>query len=120
MSEEKRPSRRLLAWALANTFVVEDLVALVSAHAEHLSRENADEATAILLDAHGEPTDDQVTHVARVLADRALELQRLGREYWRPKIKELKAMHARGALLRLGTPVAELLKDRSAHRRKGR
>jgi hypothetical protein len=110
---EPRPSSRLVAWALANAFVVEDLAAIVAAHASTIPRAaRSDRAVAPLLHAAGRgrpPTHRELDQVERVLARRALTLQRAGRAYWRPLIDELRTLRAAGRLLEEGLAVERLL-----------
>ena len=114
LAEERLPTARTLTWALANTFVVDDLEAIIRAHGDAIPPSVAadDPAVSLLLACRArgrEPTGRNVDRAAAILSRRALELQRLGRAYWRPVRDDLKALRAAGVLIRVGTPVRELL-----------
>ena len=96
-----RPGRRLLGWALANVFRVEDLEELVRRFG----------VAAEGLSPRREPAQAALDAAARRLASRAQRLQELGRRYWLPRIQELRELRAAQELLLEGTPVTKALRS---------
>ncbi len=108
-----RPSAALLAWALANAFRVEDSWAIVRRHRDRLADlAKIDPLARIVLRSGSEACDEDPSALARVadgIERRVSALVRKGREYWLPRLAELRALHRAGRLVPEGTPVRDLL-----------
>lgn len=114
LAEEVAPGIRLLAWALENSFRAEDVAAIWDEYAGDRLAEAARRVPdfATILGALRVDKAIPSAHLERVagrIARRMTRLLRLGREYWIPRIRELRTLRARGGLIPEGTLVAGLL-----------
>jgi len=113
LGQEKRPEGRLLAWALRNIFRAEDLWETVRVFGRFLERRPGSMPPAArLLHAiwrRGQTASlAHLARIARLLSREQHTLEDRGRAYWSPRLKELRAIRARGQLLKEGTPVGEI------------
>jgi hypothetical protein len=111
LRREARPSLRLLHWAIENIFRVEDLWLFVN-HFGIQRRMKLPQTTKILhriWSLGRDPRPAELSRVASLLARRAQSLQNRGRNYWLPRIAELRQMRKAGMLLEEGQPVQHLL-----------
>lgn len=108
-----RPSAPLLAWAIANAFRVEDFWAIVRRHRDQLAADaKADPLVRLVIRSGADAGDEDPRALARVaegIEKRVSALVRTGREYWLPRIAELRAMRRAGRLVPEGMPVRDLL-----------
>lgn len=111
LARAKRPTVRLIRWALERLFRFEDLWSIVERHADLVRRANPPAAAQVLLRVQQqkrEPSMAETTRVSSLLARSAERLQQQGREYWLPRLQELRRLRASDALIPVGTPVATL------------
>jgi len=116
LGELRSPSSGQMAWAVRNTFRIEDLTALLSEYGERVRMAAADgnKALARVIRAYqaGEiPSEAALGPAARALDLRMADLLEKGRRHWLPKIADLRALRAKGRLLPAGLPVARLLDE---------
>lgn len=104
LSEETRPGARLLDWALENCFRGEDALELVQQYGS-LCTSSMVRKHSWLRDAIGTVSVDSV-HSA--MDRKLLAALKSGRDYWSPRISELRRLKPAGKLIPEGTPVAEL------------
>lgn len=108
-----RPRSALLAWALTNTFRTNDLAWLIQAHGERFPSRVRDvpELRRLLSvpGCSGPRWETALMDAGSVLDRRMATCIRLGREYWLPRIAELRALRRAGRLVPEGTPVRNLL-----------
>lgn len=113
LAEVGRPSRRLLAWALRNTYRVEDLQAIASVYGDRALKASAGQPAAIRAVLRLTlPSLSALAAAGRVLDARMTRDLQRGRTYWLPRIRDLKALRDKGGLLPEGLPVQELIGTR--------
>jgi hypothetical protein len=98
--EEEPERRRVIRWALENTFDADDLIDFAG-RARRLGVPRPRRPALAALPRRRE--------AARLLALEAHRVQERGRRYWLPLLRELKRLRATGELLTPGTPLADLL-----------
>jgi hypothetical protein len=114
LGRQERPSARLIRWAIGNVFRAEDLWTVVSELGPHLDRTALAGSQAAVTfhriwKAGRRPSAAEFSRSAGALARNAQRAQDRGREYWLPRIAELRELRARGELLPEGMAVSELL-----------
>jgi len=116
LGETGAPSPARLAWAVRNTFRLEDLTAIFSAFGTRvprgpLSRERVIGALLDAVRAGRAPTERLLASAGRALDARMGKHLEAGRKYWLPKIRDLRELRASGRLLPEGIPVRKLLES---------
>jgi len=101
--EEDPQDRKILAWALENSFDLEDLRAFWS---ESGVRRSMRFRRPVL---RGLREGSRRTRLLELLALEMARHQERGRRYWIPLLRELKRLRFRGELIPPGTPVSTLI-----------
>jgi hypothetical protein len=111
LQKERRPSVRLIRWALERVFRFEDLWSIVASHPDLVLRAHPPPAARLLLRIRTQEREPDLSDIAKtsaLLLRFAERLQDQGRRYWHPRLDELRRLRAAGELLPEGTPVAAL------------
>ena len=111
LGEPGEPAARLLSWAIRNTFRVEDLLAIGAAYGAGI-RGGGPPVRKLMrvLCRGGHPAESAVASAGKELDRKMARLLERGREYWLPRIRDLRSLRSEGGLIPEGTPVRNLLR----------
>lgn len=114
LGEAAAPTPARLAWAIRNTFRIEDLVAILATFGDRMPSRipGVERPISVLQDLHRAgrtPGERAVSAAGRALDSRMSRLLEEGRRYWLPRLRELRSLRAAGSLLPQGLAVHELL-----------
>jgi len=113
LAEDAAPPPARLAWAIRNTFRIEDLVAILSTFGHRIPSKlpGVERAVSKMQELHriGKTPGERLTSAAgRALDSRMSRLLEAGRIYWLPRLRELRDLRTRGRLLPQGLAVRDL------------
>lgn len=111
LGELGSPNARRLSWAIRNTFRVEDLLAIAGVYKiSGLAGEPPIRRLCAALCQGGHPAGNTMAAAGKALDRKMTRLLERGREYWLPRIRELRSLRFEGGLIPEGTPVRNLLR----------
>lgn len=108
LGELGSPDARRLSWAIRNTFRVEDLLAIGAAYGSGIR--GGGPPVQKVLRRRDPPAESAVASAGKELDRKMARLLEKGREYWLPRIRDLRLLRSEGGLIPEGTPVRDLLR----------